>query len=329
METNTIKWTDKRIITGKTLFVIPPALVFANVVFVLGYSILHALIPALSLNSPAKWLIDAVSLLAGVFFGTKLLKCFYNWRLSRMDEDTAAEYLARESKFKWHILFTLGIGTLTVLAVLKLWGMILEYMTENATSVAAFVGAALLLVLAVVLVVIGCRKLHRHMVQVTRTNAELIDEVYFGMHDSKIPNGVTRSDIISVLYRAAAYSVTTAAIVYAISAAVNKLGKLLMKALGISALIGVILGLAGAKAAEQWASDLSQGTKEALDAAEQADKEYAAHVDATDEAKKKAQFSYRQAVKAHNYNPNSYDAYRKKNLAKKDYWNYQEIKKGK
>ena len=159
------------------------------------------------------------------------------------------------------------------------------------------------------------------------SNAELIDEVYCGLHDDKIPNGVTQSDIIGVLYNAAAYSVTMAAVIHVTVTVLKKAGKLFLKLLGISALIGIVLGLLGADGMDRWADEMVQGHKAAMDAADEQNKKYAAWKGETEAAEKKARFSYRQAAKAYNYNPNSYDAKRKQNLFKNDYFTYQEIKK--
>lgn len=310
----TIKWTDKNILTGKTLPVIVLMLVVNSPLFRLGDSLLYALIPGKTAYIVAMWAYAAISMAASLLLSVKLLKFVCNKRLARMDADAAESHLRRESKFKWHVLFTAAIGILVVLAVFVILATVLLATAEGTPSTKAILGVALGAILTIVLAVIGGKKLHWHMVQVTATNAELIDEVYCGLHDSKIPNGTSRSDVISVLYRAAAYSVTGAVIVHVICTVLKKIGKLLLKVLGISALIALILAKVAGDGFEQQMNEMVQGVSASMDAASN---------------EKKAQFSYRQAAKAYNYNPNSYDAYRKKNLFMNDYWKYQDIKKGK
>ena len=314
-------------VTGKTLFLIPLVLAIHSLLFRLGDTLLYQLIPIRAVYTVAMWVLIAVSLAASTILSLKALKFFYNKKLERMDADTAAEYLRRESKFKWHILFTIGIGLLILLAAFMACAAVLLITTEDVPSTAAILGATLAIILSVILVIIGGKKLHWHMIQVTATNAELIDEVYCGLHDDKIPNGVTRSDIIAVLYNAAAYSVAAAATVHEAVTALKKFGKVMLKVLGISAIIGVILGLAGADAMDRWADDMIQRNRAVQNATDQQNKQYAAWQDATENAKKQAQFSYRRAQKAYNYNPKSCDADRKTNLFKNDYFKYQDIKK--
>ena len=326
---NNIKWTDKKILAGKTLPVAVLTLAVNTVLFRLGDSLLYALIPDNGVYIVAMWIYSAVSLAVSLLLSVKLLRFLCNKKLERMEPGAAEAHLYRESKFKWHILFTVGLCFLVLTAVMLVCRGCLLSSGEEVPSPAAVMGCACVVILSAVLVIIGGKKLHGHMVQVTATNAELIDEVYCGIHDNKIPRGITRSDVISVLYCAAAYSVTTAAVVHVVTAVLKKVGKVVLKILGISALISLILGLIGADAMDRWAEERVQRMKASMDAATQQNKEYAARMEATEEAKKKAQFSYRQAAKAYNYNPNSYDAYRKKNLFMNDYWKYQDIKKGK
>ena len=329
MEINNIKWTEKSILTGKTLFVIPLALVINSVLFRLGDSLLYRLLPISAVYTAAMWVFCGVSLAASTILSVKVLKFFYNKMLERMDADTAAEYLRRESKFKWHLLFTIGLYFLTMMVIFAVCGAVIVNfgLAETDSSVPPAVPVAVVAIVTLVLMFFAAKKLHWHMIQVTATNAELIDEVYCGLHDEQIPNGVTRPDIIGVLYNAAAYSVTTAAIVHVAVTTLKKFGKLMLKCLGIGALIGIVLGLLGADAMDRWADDMIQSNRAAREAADQQNKAYAAWKGATDDAKKQAQFSYRQAQKAYNYNPNSYDAYRKTNLFKNDYFKYQDIKK--
>lgn len=329
MESNNIKWTEKSIITGKTLFVIPLALAFNSLLFRLGDSLLYRLLPTSAMYAAAMWVFCGVSLAASAILSVKTLKFFYNKMLERMDADTAAEYLRRESKFKWHLLFTIGLYILAVMLVFAVCGAVIVNfgLAETDSSVPPAVPIAVVAIVTLVLMFFAAKKLHWHMIQITATNAELIDEVYCGFHDDKIPSGVTQSDIIGVLYNAAAYSVTTAAIVHVAVTTLKKFSKLILKCLGIGAIIGVILSLAGADAMDRWADEMAQGHKAAMDAADEQNKKYAAWKGETEAAEKKARFSYRQAAKAYNYNPNSYDAYRKTNLFKNDYFKYQEIKK--
>lgn len=330
MESNNIKWTEKSIITGKTLFVIPLALAINSLLFRLGDSLLYRLIPISAVYTAVMWVFSGVSLAASTILSVKALKFFYNKMLERMDADTAAEYLRRESKFKWHLLFTVGLCCLAMMAVIAIYGAVSVNMDWGASDCAvpsAILIKSMTAILACVLIIIGGKKLHWHMVQITATNAELIDEVYCGLHDDKIPNGVTQSDIIGVLYNAAAYSVTMAAVIHVTVTVLKKAGKLFLKLLGISALIGIVLGLLGADGMDRWADEMVQGHKAAMDAADEQNKKYAAWKGETEAAEKKARFSYRQAAKAYNYNPNSYDAKRKQNLFKNDYFTYQEIKK--
>lgn len=330
MENNIIKWTEKSILTGKTLFVILLTLAFNSVLFWLGERLLFLMTPNRALRTAIMWVFCAVSLVPSAFLSVKALKYFCNKKLERMEENVAAEYLRRESKFKWHLLFTVGLCWLAMMVIAAVWLAVIKRMDLTASDSpvpTALLIAVAVMILAFVLLVIGAKKLNRHMIQVTATNAELIDEVYYGLHDDKIPNGVTRSDIIGVLYNAAAYSVTTAAAIHVLVTALKKIGKLFLKLLGISALLGVVLGLLGGNSMDRLATDIVQGNKAAMDAADRDNKAHAAWMDAKDEAKKKAQFSYRQAQKAYDYNPNSYDAYRKKNLFKNDYWAYKDIEK--
>ena len=117
MEINNIKWTEKSILTGKTLFVIPLALVINSVLFRLGDSLLYRLLPISAVYTAAMWVFCGVSLAASTILSIKVLKFFYNKMLERMDADTAAEYLRRESKFKWHLLFTIGLYFLTMMVI--------------------------------------------------------------------------------------------------------------------------------------------------------------------------------------------------------------------
>ena len=323
-----IKWTEKNTLAGKTLPVIVLALVLNTFLFRLGDSLLYALIPGDAAYIVAMWVYAVVSLATSLLLSVKLLQFLCNKKLERMDAWEAEAHLRRESKFKWHVLFTIGIGLLTLTAAFMVAASVLAA-TGDVPAPEAVIGVALAVILVTVLVIIGGKKLNWHMVQVTATNAELIAEVYCGLHDAKIPNGITRSEVIGVLYHAAAYSVTTAVVIHVVTAVLKKVGKTVLKVLGISALIGLILGLIGADAMDRWADERVQRIKASMDAAASDNKAHAAWMDATEEAKKKAQFSYRQAAKAYNYNPDSYDAYRKKNLFMKDYWNYQDIKKGK
>lgn len=327
-----IKWTDKNILTGKTLPVIVLTLAFHSLLFRLGDSLLYALIPSNAVYTIAMWVVAVVSLAASLLLSLKLLKFVCNKKLDKMDADAAEAYLRRESKFKWHLLFTIGICALAMTVVVAVYGAVSKNMDLTASE--SSVPSAILIkgvaaILACVFIIIGGKKLHWHMIQVTATNAELIDEVYCGLHDDKIPNGVTRSDIIGVLYNAAAYSVTTAAIVHVAVTVLKKFGKLMLKILGISTLIALVLAKVAGDGFERQMNEMVQGVSASMDATEQQNQEYAARRNATEAAKKKAQFSYRQAAKAYNYNPNSYDAYRKKNLFMNDYWKYQDIKKGK
>ena len=325
MEFNNIKWTEKSILTGKTLFVIPLALVIHCVLFRLGDSLLYRLIPISAVYTAVKLVFCGGSFTASAILSVKALKFFYNKKLGRMDADTAAEHLRRESKFKWHLLFTIALYFLAMLVVFAVCGIIVVHTDLSSAPPAVPVAAAV--ILTFILMFFAAKKLHWYMIQVTATNAELIDEVYCGLHDDKIPNGVTRSDVIGVLYHAAAYSVSTAASIHLAVVALKKAGKLCLKAMGIGALIGLVLGLLGADAMDRWGDDMIQSNRAAREAADQQEKMYAEWKNATEDAKKKAQFSYRQAAKAHNYNPNSYDAYHKKNLFKNDYWAFQDIKK--
>lgn len=219
---NNIKWTDKKILAGKTLPVAVLNLAVNTVLFRLGDSLLYALIPGNGVYTVAMWIYSAVSLAVSLLLSVKLLRFLCNKKLERMEPGEAEAHLYRESKFKWHVLFTVGLCFLVLTAVMLVCRGCLLSSGEEVPSPAAVMGCACVVILSAVLVIIGGKKLHWHMVQVTATNAELIDEVYCGIHDNKIPRGITRSDVISVLYCAAAYSVTTAAVVHVVTAVLKK-----------------------------------------------------------------------------------------------------------
>ena len=328
MEINNIKWTVKRILTGRTMLVIPLALMISHVLFRLTDALMYDLIPSPAVYGASIWVSTVLSLLAGTVSSAQILKFFCNLKLKKIaDPDAAAEYLQREGKFKWHLLFTVGLCILAVQAVATASNLATAHFCPETPASTVLPITALISILLCVLIVIVGRKLNRYMVRITGTNGALIEEVSYGVYDDRLPRNISRTDIVGVLKSAAAYSVPMAVLIFVVTSALKKIGKLMLKLVGISALIGLILGKIVGDHIDAWGEDFSRSQRAAMNGADQQDKAYAEWMRAKGGAKKKAIFSYRQARNAYNYNPNSYDAYRKTNLFKKDYWAFKNIEK--
>lgn len=279
-----------------------------------------------------------------------VITAFCNWRLGTMDPETAQKYHARGRKFKWHCLYSLAATVFVLLLFMLCLSFILFvlrpiFLSLSDNIVLVLIGGVIGLVAVPVFFwlvwMIGSRFynwINPLMVRITGTNAELIDEVLCGMYDNAIPvffgYQATHSDIIKFLAIPLTYDVTTAAFllfawqkIKGLSKFLAPIAKIYLAFVGLLTILGIAIIHSGVSEASSDLSDgIQAGVAQAINGSGDDHAKYYAQEEArkkkwfeADKAKKKADFDRYQANKAAAYNANSYDAYKKNNLAKKSY----------
>lgn len=171
-----------------------------------------------------------------------LLKAAANWRLSRLDPETAKRVYMRDSRFKWNALYSLGIGYFVLsLTVFFVSGSIIKVIESHPDRVFLNIPLGIAgLALPFVAGICSIKAVNRWMVMVTGTNALLIQEVLDGLHDNEIPakyrNDQDLPRILNLLASAQAFHVRGAVALYW---SMEKL-TVLCKALGV---VGGILAI--------------------------------------------------------------------------------------
>lgn len=335
-----LQWTAKKIIIGKPMmFAAVTLLLFClmNILCtILVQPILDMVLPN-DIFAAAVRVCACLCLVASLWLSVKLLVPACNRKLNAMEPEMAADYFARESKFRWHKAYTIAIGFLLFQAVTKIWISYIVKATESSDNTTWPISVFIYL-LVVALLFRGARRLNRYMIRITGTNSELIAEVRNGLHNDKIPadkqQGAALDGIISVLQEGETHNVKTAVVLYDIHVQNRKVWRAALKIAGVGAFLSIFLTNKAFDKFDAEMEEMLESSKrmreheEEMAAAARAEYEAKEAIKKhkwyeAEQAKKKAYYAKYQASKATAYNPKSYDAYRKRNHARSAYWDWQ------
>lgn len=316
-----VRWTIKEVLIGKTFQVIVLTIIISIALIKLANAAL-TFYGNIGNTSLMRYdydfgLYSLVLVLPAILFSAIILKVIINLQgknVNYVSEEEALSAHKKEVRFKWHRAYSIVFGYLVMILMFKGFFAFVDKRRDYTTKSICF--HLVLGILCFIIPVVVSNVLNKLMIKITSTNRELIEEMKLGAHNDQIKDKFLNEKdfygIIKILENAEALSIKSSVAIYRIKVAILKICKAYFV---VSVVIGLVVFLISCGAINIFVSEAGMNLKEYNGNNNRGTLDNSKKWHQSKKANKKADFDFYQANKARDYNVNSYDAYKKTNIA--------------